>query len=338
MNTHPNKSRAPLSGQCLFQSDDLDMARAFVAQKFCDHRLDRASVLDHFDACHNRAEGEATSLNFIRYGADVMIDPGALGSFYLIQIPLTGHADIDNEAGMVRTGMGKGSVLNPHRQTRMRWHEGCSQLLLQIDADHLRQVAERMAGRSLNELVTFNTAVDERSQSVANWVRRLKTCFALADQGAIYATDNLHTQLLVEEQLIMDFLLCQPSDIRDAILRARSLPDNVHIRKAVSYIRAHLSQAITMADVAKEVGVTPRSLQLGFKAEFAQTPMEFLREERLQEARRLLMVSDEQDRIGDICERVGFNHFGRFSVQYRQRFGESPTETRGADKQSPARS
>ena len=322
----------PLAGKCLFQSDDLDLARSFVAQKFCDHRLDRASCVDQFDACHNRAEGQATSLNYIRYGADVMIDPGALGSFYLIQIPLTGHADIDNEAGAIETGKGIGSVLNPHRRTRMRWHEGCSQLLLQIEADHLHTVAERMTGRALNDAVTFETAVNKNHKPVADWVQRLKTCFALAEQEAIYSSGNLHTQLIVEEQLIMDFLSCQPSNIQSMIARSGSLPDNIHIRKAVSFMRAKLKTSVTLSDLADAAGITPRSLQLGFKAEFGLTPMEYLREERLQEARRLLKHSSEAERIGDICEQAGFTHFGRFSIQYRKRFGECPTQTKSKTK------
>ena len=31
-------------------------------------------------------------MNYIRYGTDVEIEPGELGSFYLIQIPVKGHA------------------------------------------------------------------------------------------------------------------------------------------------------------------------------------------------------------------------------------------------------
>jgi transcriptional regulator GlxA family with amidase domain len=31
--------------------------------------------------------------------------------------------------------------------------------------------------------------------------------------------------------------------------------------------------------------------------------------------------------VSEVAQRVGISHMGRFSVYYRQRFGESPTRT-----------
>ena len=320
---------SPLAKHRLFQTKDLDEARAIVAGKFCDHRLDLASKTGRFDACHHRAEGRAASLNYIRYGADVRIEPGELQSFYLIQIPLAGSAEIDNGSGETGSGVGCGSVLNPHRHTRMRWHEGCSQILLQIDADHLNRVAERMTGRALKDPVTFQTAVDEANRRTAGWVARLRTCIALADRGAIFGSESASTQVLVEEELIEGFLRAQPSDIAGFLEGGERAAQNIHVRRAVQYMREHLSEVITVGDVATAAGVTPRSLQLGFRAEFDMTPLQFLREERLRQARHFLLNGSSGERIGDICERVGFSHFGRFSVAYRKRYGECPGQTKG---------
>ncbi len=326
--TRNGNAHLPLAKNCLFQSDNLDEARAIVADKFCDHRLDRVARSDQFDAVHNRAEGHATSLNFIRYGADVEIEPGELSSFYLIQVPLTGHASIDNSAGKVETGPGLGSVLNPHRHTSMRWREGCSQLLLQVDAAQLQNVAERLLGRTLTRPVTFETAVDQRSSKIGEWVQQLHTCFNLADKGAVFAGGSSHTQALVEEQLIESFLLSQPSDISDLMTEDAKQAENMYVRRAINYIHDNLGEPLTIGDVSQAVGISARSLQLGFKAEFGQTPMQYLRETRLREARHLIRYSPAHEKIGDICLSVGFGHFGRFSVEYRQRFGESPHETR----------
>jgi AraC-like DNA-binding protein len=317
----------PLAKNCLFKSGDLDEARAIVASKFCDHRLDRANGTDKFLAVHNRAEGQAASLNFISYGADVEIEPGELESFYLIQIPLSGQALIDNSAGTVNAGPGLGSVLNPHRHTTMRWHEGCSHLLLQIDIDALGRVAERLLGRSLSHPVTFETALDQYRSGVNPWIKQLHACFSLADKDAVFSIGNPHTQAIVEEQLIEGLLLCQPSDIAPALASGVVKASNVHVRRAVQFIHDNLSYPITIGKIADALQISPRSLQLGFKSELDQSPLQYLREARLQEARHQLLNSPESVKIGDICERVGFSHFGRFSVEYRRRFGESPHQT-----------
>lgn len=324
----PANSALPLGGNRLFQSTDLDETRAIVAQKFCDHRLDQMSKSDRLNAVHNRAEGRATSLNFIRYGADVEIEPGELGSFYLIQIPMTGQARIDNSLGEVETGPGLGSVLNPHHHTAMRWHKGCSQLLLQIDEKQLNTVATRLVGRRLSTPVTFQTAVDQGLAEVDLWVRKLRTCFSLADKGAIYGDGNLPSQMLIEDQLIEEFLLCQPSNISGLLTDDIKQVDNLYVRRAMQFVREHFNEAITIGRIASAVEVSPRSLQLGFKAELGVTPLQFLREIRLREARHALATAPEADTIGEISERCGFGHFGRFSVDYKLRFGESPHETR----------
>lgn len=325
--TRIDKAALPLAKNCLFQSSDVDEARAIVARKFCDHRLEQVTAKGHFDAVHNRVEGLTTSLNIIRYGADVKIEPGELGTFYLIQIPLAGHAQINNSDGDVDSGPGLGSVLNPHRHTSMRWREGCSQLLLQIDAACLNRIAERLVGRTLNQPVTFQTAVNQNAADVRRWVHKLRTCCSLAEKNAIYDQGNLHTQVLVEEQLIENFLFCQPNDISTLIAEGCFHATNVHVKRAVQYIRDNLGEPMMIGKIAEMLQISTRSLQLGFKAELGQTPQQFLRETRLREARHLLANASSDERIGDICERVGFAHFGRFSVDYKQRYGESPHET-----------
>ncbi|KMW58265.1 Transcriptional regulator, AraC family [Candidatus Rhodobacter oscarellae] len=323
----PVPKSEPLARQRLFQTDELDEARAIVAAKFCDHRLDIASGAEAFDACHHRAEGRAASLNYIRYGADVRIDPGELGSFYLIQIPLAGQADINNSAGEVHTGAGLGSVLNPHRHTRMRWRQGCTQLLLQIDAEALNRQAARLASQALAAPVTFATAVDENRAATANWVRKLKTCFGLAEKGAVFASENINTQVLVEEELITEFLLSQPSDVQDLLHGPRPSAANVHVQRAMQFIRDNLGDPITLGDIADAAGVSDRSLQLGFRAELGQSPMRYLRDQRLAMARRMIRNASPSETVGDICHRAGFAHFGRFSVAYREMFGEPPSAT-----------
>ncbi|MFZ7091215.1 AraC family transcriptional regulator [Primorskyibacter sp. 2E233] len=326
--TRPANTALPLERNRLFQSGDLDEARAVVAGKFCDHRLDRVSRSGRFDAVHNRAEGQATSLNYIQYGADVEIEPGELGSFYLVQIPLKGQARIDNSAGDVETGPGLGSVLNPHRHASMRWREGCSQLLLQIDAQQLNRVAERLVGRALSGPVTFRTAVDQSMAEVDKWVHTLRTCFSLAEKDAIFAKGNVHTQALVEEQLIEGFLLCQPSDVSGLLMEDVEQAENLHVRRAMTYIHRNLGEAMTVGDIADALQISPRSLQLSFKAELGVTPMQYLRSARLREAHALLKSGSGNRTIGDICEHVGLGHFGRFSVEYKRQYGESPHETR----------
>jgi len=55
------------------------------------------------------------------------------------------------------------------------------------------------------------------------------------------------------------------------------------------------------------------------------TPMEHLRNVRLDRARDLLMSGNVQ--VADAASDCGFSHQGRFASRYRARFGESPSIT-----------
>lgn len=317
----------PLQDRRLFQTTELDEAREIVGGKFCDHRLEMRSSPGAFSAVHNRAEGTDASLNFIRYGADVAIDPGELQSFYLIQIPLVGHANINNGTGDIQSSVGIGSVLNPHRATRMRWFSGCEQLLLQIDAEALNTQAEHLLGHHLNGPVTFETAVDSKHTLTEAWINRLKTCLHLTEKQAIFGACNQATQMMVEKELITEFLLSQPSDISQQLTDANLATASILLRKAVRYIEGHLTDPISVTDIATAAGVTPRRMQQSFRQELNRTPMQYVRVRRLHLARYWLAQSNRFSTVSEVCENAGFNHMGRFSADYRNLFGEHPSET-----------
>ena len=210
----------------------------------------------------------------------------------------------------------------------MRWRAGCAQLLLQVDATALTQEAERLLGSPVQSPITFGTLVEESRAATAAWVRKLRTCFELAEKDAIFSPGQAATQLRVERELIGDFLRSQPSNISAALGTAASTVANRHLRRAVRFIQANLCNAITLADIAEASGTAPRSLQLYFQSEFDMSPMRYLKQQRLMLAQRLILHSQGRLALGDIAFRAGFSHFGRFSAEYRKQFGEPPRRTK----------
>jgi transcriptional regulator GlxA family with amidase domain len=71
-----------------------------------------------------------------------------------------------------------------------------------------------------------------------------------------------------------------------------------------------------------------RALHATFREELGVSPMAHLRRIRLDRVRTELLRCAEPDaRISDIAMRWGFFHPSRFARQYRQRFGELPSDT-----------
>ena len=107
------------------------------------------------------------------------------------------------------------------------------------------------------------------------------------------------------------------------------LPDlgPAYVRRASEAIRAQVTEPVRIADVAHQLGISPRHLQSGFRRHLGTTPHKFLRDCRLDHAHGLLNTARPGDTVTSIAYDCGFVHLGDFAHNYRIRFCESPSET-----------
>jgi AraC-like DNA-binding protein len=99
-------------------------------------------------------------------------------------------------------------------------------------------------------------------------------------------------------------------------------PANVGIGRAIDYLRRHFDRPIDIAALAKSSRMSVSSLRHEFKATTALAPLQYQKQLRLQEARRL-MLSGELD-AGGAAFRVGYESPSQFSREYRRLFGTPP--------------
>ena len=99
------------------------------------------------------------------------------------------------------------------------------------------------------------------------------------------------------------------------------------VQELESYIQEHLDGELTLGELAAEVGVSVRAVQLAFRRYRGQSPAEFIRARRLERAAKLLRVGGASVTVLDVALDCGFSHTGRFARSYCERFGELPSET-----------
>jgi transcriptional regulator GlxA family with amidase domain len=90
---------------------------------------------------------------------------------------------------------------------------------------------------------------------------------------------------------------------------------------------AHAAEPITLTEIVAAAGVPERSLRAAFVACRGMPPMEFLRQRRFELAHRYLAEPSASTSVAGVVTALGFGHPGRFSVEYKRRFGASPSET-----------
>ena len=100
------------------------------------------------------------------------------------------------------------------------------------------------------------------------------------------------------------------------------------VRRALDAMRANVGRDWSLADLADISGVSGRTLQRQFRSFLGKTPRAVLRDIRFEFARRELLHGSPGSKVMDVAEDCGLTHFGRFSVEYRRRYGETPSQTR----------
>jgi len=265
-------------------------------------------------------------VNYLSYGADVMVDPGYLGAFYLFQIPLTGKAQIQHRGDAMTAHRRAGILLNPDRPAQLHWDADCAQLLFQIDRNHLETVARALTGAPLPGPVRFDMPVDFASPQGKVIYRSFMACAEAVERGALFQRPLSSFDARVEFDLVQTLLTRQNSNISHIIARAGSVARPRDIRRALDYMHANLGEPITIIDIAQAAEVNVRTLQKSFRQTLGLTPMQVLRNARLDLAHYLLMARRNTPSVSDTAYSSGFSHLGRFSSYYRDRFGHRPSE------------
>ena len=96
-------------------------------------------------------------------------------------------------------------------------------------------------------------------------------------------------------------------------------------RAARNVMLDDLGETLAVAQVASRVGVSRRTLEKAFDECISVSPARFHKLLRLNNARRLLLSG--QHSVTQAATSSGLHHFGRFSGDYHDLFGELPSET-----------
>jgi transcriptional regulator GlxA family with amidase domain len=98
------------------------------------------------------------------------------------------------------------------------------------------------------------------------------------------------------------------------------------VSQAVRLMEDTIDTPLSLARLARRVGVSARHLRQRFRQTMDVTPHEHYLALRLNAARRKVIETNVA--FADIAEITGFNSSPAFSRSYRARYGESPTQTR----------
>ena len=103
--------------------------------------------------------------------------------------------------------------------------------------------------------------------------------------------------------------------------------DRRRLTRVCEYVMANLSNRITLTDLERVGHMSRRTLYNAFIKTHGQSPMVWVREQRLLRAMKLLSAKTGLLSVTEILYNCGFFHASQFSAQYARRFGEYPSAT-----------
>ena len=246
------------------------------------------------------------------------------GDYYL-HIPLQGEIEADIAGQIIGCNARRGIVISPGVDQVVRAQAGTARLTLSVRGDALNRQLAALLGENPSQALRFDPAVElgeRHGRSLAGMLQW--TALDFDRDGGLFANPLLASQF---EAFVMNWLLiAQPSNYSDAI-RARSQPIAPRdVRRVTEYIHGNLEQPITLPDLVSTAGVAGRTLLKHFRDFHGVPPVRYVRSLRMQQVRDELVRGDAHG-VADAALRWGFAHPGRFSIEYRKRFGESPSAT-----------
>lgn len=128
------------------------------------------------------------------------------------------------------------------------------------------------------------------------------------------------------EQEVLYRLLVGPYGARMRQIALAESPSN-KVAKAIAWLRQNYATQLRIEDLADRVGMSESSLHHNFKTITAMTPMQYQKQLRLHEARRLMLV--ERLDVGSAGYAVGYQSPSQFSREYARLYGASPLRDLG---------
>jgi len=172
-----------------------------------------------------------------------------------------------------------------------------------------RNAVVRPALASMSRLRKLHNAVGQLAQTAPDLLAQPEVCRAL------------------EEQLIHAMVQCLAEGAGVEPTTGGRSHDAMMVRFE-EFLEANSDRPLYLAEICAAIGVAERTLRAACEEHLGMGPIRFLTLRRMHLVRHALQAADAKEaNVTRIVTDHGFWELGRFSVAYRELFGESPSET-----------
>jgi len=188
-------------------------------------------------------------------------------------------------------------------------------LVLEVNVATIRKLYDEVAASALD---SEHARAAETHRADPGLVDALHRYLALADAPA----DAKVLGPLIAKELHYRLLTAPFGGMLRSLIRHDS--DASAIARAIGHIRGDIRSPIAIPELARRVGMSVSSFHKHFKTITATTPLQYQKELRLLEARRLLRAGGAS--VTTAAFEVGYESPSQFSREYARKFGLPPSQ------------
>lgn len=245
-------------------------------------------------------------------------------------IPLQGHCSVQVEGRTLHWGATQGCLYMPADcGPTLGYGDERHLLMLHIDQARLQAAARAVLGAH-EEAAPLDIG---HAQVMPMHVGSAPLADIARHLGALVDLYGLDAQVLNQVGL-QDFIyrhLAQLFPRRELTPPPRAL-HRTHKRRAIDRVcdaaLENLSRPLTLTEMAAWAHMSVRALQYAFQERFGLSPSDWLRQQRLAQARQRLLRGDFIS-MTVLAQECGLGTASRFAAMYRQQFGQLPSVTAG---------
>jgi AraC-like DNA-binding protein len=308
-------------------SRDLDEARQALSSAYLPMAFPGASASVSVDMLLNVIKVGRVTAGYLQFGDSLRIQTTEAAHYHL-DIPVSGTAKMQSGSREPVYGSRHKAALFP---TGLPVSLDCdaefAQIALMFPKTELQLELESLLGRRLKHPLEFATELDLSSVAGRTLLQTLQLVDVASqdDDGLLSHPLAAHR---IEQVLMQSLLLAQPHNYSDALQARPPLSGRSAVTTAVDLMRGRPAHPWSAAELAEASSVSVRSLQESFRKSLGTSPMQYLRDLRLDQVHQeLAAAAPGVLTVSEAASRWGFTHLGRFAAAYRRRFRELPSDT-----------
>ena len=314
------------SGPIVLHSEDVDEAIAGVSSVFHPHELSRFASGAHFRADLNAVVAADMVCGKIRYSNVTRLYCPYISGVH-VNLPLSGRFLSASGGQQTPVEYGTAVVYDTGSDASLTPTDTQPNVFaVKFEPSVVHDTLEELLGRPVAQPIRLGGAVNITSPEGRAWRTVLLATYRSQIDGSFWTNPRLAEPM--RYLVVAGLLNLTRHQYSDDLSNPPATVARAPIRRAADFITVDPMAALTPVSIAREVGLSVRALQRGFRKYLDTTPTEYVRSVRMKGAHDALAQADPASHtVAGIASRWGFTHYGRFASEYRQRYGVSPSHT-----------